>query len=220
MSSGIARRRASKAARRKKLLSERRKLAPAGTTSSLGGQMRGLAAAPLHSCLVQDGLFERGNGMVILTRKTGIGRLAVAGFLLDAYCLGVKDVVFRQADVSEIDAFVAALGEGAPLAPADPSYARKLLRDLVAYARSLGFEPHADYAALELLFGDISPDACDIGFRFGREGKPFYMPGPSETPAQIRRRIEHLRRRLGDDGFHFLVASDGEDDLSRLLPGE
>jgi len=47
----------------------------------------------------------------------------------------------------------------------------------------------------------VSADASDAVFRFGRDGKPFYIPGPSETASLIRRRIEQLQKYLGDDGF-------------------
>lgn len=223
MSSGIGRRKEAKAARRKKLLAERRKLAFVETPSSRAEQIRRLATAPLHACLVQTGLFEQGNGMVLLIRKTAGGRVALAAFLVDVYCLGVKDVVFRQDEIAEIEAFIETLEGAAPFEDADPSYARKLLRDAVAYARSLGFEPPKDYAALDLLFGDSRADACDVSFSFGHDGKPLYIPGASETRAQIRRRLAHLRRRLGDDSFDFLIDDDDggndEDADFDLSPG-
>src|SRR6266404_1914692 len=213
MSLGIARRRAAKAARRKKLLAERRALTQPERKSPLSERMQRLAVAPLDSCLMQDGLFERGNGVVILTRKTGFGSLAMAFFLLDVFCLGVKDTLFLEGDASEIDRYFAAVGETAPLVAVDPCYARKLLRDLVTYARTLGFVPHADYAALDLLFGDNSADGCDVTFCFGHDGKALYIPGPEDTPAQIRRRIEDPRRRRGDGAFDFLPLADDDDDL-------
>jgi hypothetical protein len=151
--------------------------------------------------------------MVILTRKTGLSRLAMSGFLVDVYCLGVKDAFFRQAEEAEIEEFVDALEETAPFEAADPSYARKLLHDAVAYARSFGLEPHADHAAAEPLFGDIDAGACEVQFQFGYEGKPLYVPGPTESPTQIRRRLDRLRRRLGDDGFQFSEIADASDAL-------
>ena len=120
------------------------------------------ASGAVHSCRVQSKLFENGFGMVILTRKTGRSTLAVAGFLLDVLCLGVKDVLFREAHEAEIETLLDDTQGGAPLEAVDPSYARKLLHEAVAYARSLGLEPHADYAAAEQLFGDIPADAGDV----------------------------------------------------------
>jgi len=216
MARSIAQKKGAKAARRKKLLAERRSTLPAETGSSLARQVRMVAGLPIHSCLVQDGLFERGNEMVMLIRGTGIVSLTLAAFLVDVYCLGVKDVVVHEGDEDEIEAMVAAMGYAAPLTPVEPAYARKLLRDVVAWARTLGIEPAADYAAADLLFGDVSADACDTVFTFGQNGKPVYMPDPSDTPARIRRQLEQLRRRLGPDGFDFVEMAGDEDDFAEF----
>jgi uncharacterized protein DUF1841 len=211
-------RRQAKAVRRKKLLAERRRLEVVGGKGTLAEDVRRAKAAPLHSCLVQSGLFENGFGMVALTRKTGAHTFALAAFLVDAFCLGVKDALFRELEEAELESFLDSLEATAPFEAVHPSYARKLLRDAAAYARSLGLEPHADYAALEPLFGDIDADACEEEFQFGFEGKPLYVPGPTESPTQIRRRIDRLRRQLGADGFDFdpiedvLDALEGDED--------
>jgi hypothetical protein len=49
----------------------------------------------------------------------------------------------------------------------------------------------------------VDASACDVAFRFGRDGKPFYLPGPTESPSLIRRRLEQLQRGLGEGGFDF-----------------
>ncbi|HKI14393.1 MAG TPA: hypothetical protein VKA12_05185, partial [Roseiarcus sp.] len=157
----------------------------ADSRGTLAEDVRRASAAPLHSCLLQSSLFECGVGMVILIRKIGPHRAVLAGFLVDAYCLGVKDAFFREIDEAEIETLFDGLETAAPFEAVDPSYARKLLRDAVAYGRSLGLEPHADYAAVEPLFGDVAADACEVQFEFGFEGKPLYVPGPTESPTQI-----------------------------------
>jgi hypothetical protein len=208
MSSAIERRRAAKAARRKMVVAMKRKLATAEASLPLAQRARLLARRPMHCCLLQEGLFERGNGMLVLARLREEGDLAVAVFFVDAHCLGVKDVVFRRMELSELEMFVEESAELAPLLPVDPAYGRKLLREAVAYARSIGFVPHRDYAAAEGLFGDVSADACETAFRFGRAGKPLYVPGPGETAAQIDRRIDRLEQRLGAEGFDVMVPRD------------
>jgi hypothetical protein len=205
-----AQRRAAKAARRKKVLAERRKVAMAEKQLPQAERMRRMAAAPIHSCLVNDALFEIGNGNLILVRKATDGRMAMAAFMLDVYCVGVKDVILRLDDAREVERIVAAFGDVQPLITIDPSRARKLLRDLVSWSRSIGLAPHPDYAGAELLFGDVSADACAEGFNFGMNGKPLLIRGPADTPARIRQRIDALRRKLGDDAF--VLADEIDDD--------
>jgi len=211
MSSRNAQRKHAKANHRKKVLEQRRRLEAKSVGGGLAGEVRRAAARPLHACLVQDSIFEEGMGMVFLSRKTGGRDLALSGFLVDAYCLGVKDAMFRELDEDEMQELFDAAGATAPLTPVDPAYARKLLRDAAAYVQSLGLEPHPDYAAAELLFGDVAADACDVVFEFGLEGRPFYVPGPGESPTQIRRRLDRLSRRLGDDGFDVGTPEDAID---------
>jgi hypothetical protein len=211
MPSNIAKRRAAKAARRKKVLAERRQ-ADVSVGSSKVEQVRRLAALPVDRCLLQTGLFETGMGMLILTRKLPTGGLAMANFLLDSYCLGVKGAFFKLTDRSEVDYMVKALEVQDPFREVELPYARKLLRDLVAYGRQNGFEPDRDFAAAELLFGDASADASDATFTFGLEGRPVYVPGPDEPPSKTRQRLETLRRHLGDDGFELMDALAEADD--------
>ena len=208
-----AQKRAAKAARRKRLLTERRKVAMAESQMSLATRMRRMAGAPIHSCLISEALLEIGKGYLVLARKAADGRTAMAVFLLDTYCVGVKDVILRVDEASGIERFLEALGEAQPMVAIESTRARKLLRDLVAWSRSSGMAPHPDYTAAEPLFGDVSADASDESFSFGKDGKPFLIPGPSDTPARIRTRIEALRRTVGDRGFEYMLEVESDDDL-------
>ncbi|HZZ63550.1 MAG TPA: hypothetical protein VFE63_20680, partial [Roseiarcus sp.] len=98
MGSRNSQRRQAKAIRRKNLLAERRRLGTADSGRTLDENVRRASGAPLHSCLLQNEIFETGVGMVILARKTGARGVALAGFLVDRYCLGVKDAMFREID--------------------------------------------------------------------------------------------------------------------------
>lgn len=212
MSNRHAQRRAAKAARRKKLLAERRKGAMAEKQLPRAERMRRMGAAPVHCCLVNEALFETGNGNLVIARKTADGRMGVAVFMLDVYCVGVKDVILRLDASSEIERVIAALGDIQPLTAIDAACARKLLRDLVAWSRSIGLAPHPDYAVAELLFGNIAADACTESFSFGRDGKPLLIPGPLDTRARVRQRINALRGKLGEDGFDFMTLDEADDD--------
>jgi hypothetical protein len=206
MATNIALKRAKKANRRKTVLADKRKAE--AHDPALSARVVSAALAPIRHCLVQDGLFERGIGTLVLARGTGHS-LAAGLFLVDVCCLGIKEAFFRNVDAHQLGLYLGGTASGAPFAQVDPSYARKLLRETARWAESIGFPPHRDFAVVERLFGDVDPDASDATFAFGREGKPFYMPGPSEPSALVRRRMVQLRNRFGPEGFHYLIGIEG-----------
>ncbi len=203
-SNAAARKRAEKAARRKKQLAERRKVEMAGSRARDRARMRRLGMAPIYQCLLQkQSLADEGVGILIFARKPAAGTVALSSFMLDSYCLGVKNAYFIERDLAEADWIIDSMIETAPAIPVEPGYARKLLHELVAWSRSLGIEPHEDYAEAEALFGDVSTEGQVIEFPFGLEGKPVLVPGPEDTPAQLRRWSERLTLAVGADGFEW-----------------
>jgi len=162
-----------------------------------------IRAAPFGRVLVSRTIAEAGLGYVVVTRKLETGGLAAGVILLDAYCLGVKDAFFRVVSATELLDLMRRSGQ--TFEDASPSYACKLVRDAIAYARALGFEPHADYADTVPVFAGADPDACDTVFTFGKDGKPFYCSSPGQSMESARAVIAHLTARLGKDGFHYLI---------------
>jgi hypothetical protein len=169
--------------------------------TTLPARVRRAADLPIQHCLLSDRLFEMGAGTLVLARGRTPDYLTIGIFFLDLFCLGISDAAFAETDGGEFEMRMEAM----PSAPVVPAYGRKLVRDLAAWADSIGFPPHRDFAAVERLFGDVRPGTCDVAFRFGREGKPFYISSLSESPSQMRRRLEQLQQRLGSDGFDYLV---------------
>jgi hypothetical protein len=202
--SNLAARRAAKANRRKAIVAQKRKAEAAGGTP--GGQVVRAAMLPIRHCLCSENLFEIGMGTLVVVRGSTIGPFVAGTFLLDTFCLGVKDVMVRAMDGAQLEALLDKLNEATPLVPVDPGYARKLLRDLTRWSASLGFQPHRDFTAIERLFGNVDPQSCNVTFKFGMDGKPLYMSGPTESPSVVRRRVEQLREQLGPDGFDYMVA--------------
>ncbi len=205
MAPNIAHRRAAKTVRRKKLLASRRAAEPV----SLAERVRRLATGQLRCCLMQQ---EAGIKSVFLARETHTGEIALAAFLVDAFALGIKDVFFSVMQPSEFEAFLSAAQDAAPAVPVDPSYARKLVRNAAAYAATLGLRPPRQFVSIERLFGDVRAEDCAETFVFGRDGKPFYVIGPTETARQVANRLQHLADQLGPEGFDVVIPEeDGND---------
>jgi hypothetical protein len=191
---------ARKTAKRKKALAAKRAEIP-----GQGSRIAFAADKPLHECLIPRVLYDQGIGNVVISRKMPNGNIAAAFFLVDIYCLGVKNCFFTIIPpgvyAQRIDHLVQK--EGAEHAV--PACAVKLIKDAVSYAESLGFQPHRDYSSVKRFLGSIDPAACPKEFEFGKDGKPLYISGPNETQQDSEKIIATLSEKLGPDGFHYLV---------------
>ncbi len=55
------------------------------------------------------------------------------------------------------------------------------------------------------IFGNIAAGACPVKYTYGKDGKPYYINGPYESPADIQRIINTLTKKCGADGFHTML---------------
>lgn len=169
---------------------------------------------PIYECLVPDGLFEIGIGNLIVSRKAQNDNIAVSVFVVDVFCLGVKNVLFRV--LSEVDyenklkSSLMASHEGQAFESIHPACAKKLLEGAVTYAEKLGFSCHPDYKNAKDIFGDIDSSSCSVKYTYGKDGKPFYIRGPNETVIKAKKIVNQLHQRCGEGGFDYLVMLDEE----------
>ena len=129
------------------------------------------------------------------------GRLAIANFLVDTYCLGVKNAYWNIISEWEFDKLKRKLHRLGTLQPVAPEYFAKLVFDAVDYAQAIGFVPHPDYRHAKLLLAGVDPTQCTETFTFGKDGKPFYVNGPHDSPE----RIKVIMHKVNLAGGHFLV---------------
>jgi hypothetical protein len=155
-------------------------------------------------------LFDSGCGYLVVSRFKADGRVECGFFLLDMFCLGVKDAGFHcfysMADYQE--SLLDRLFPDEDPVRMTPAAARKLAEDAVSYARGLGFSPGADYKKASRVFGGMTAAECDEEFMFGKDGKPFYIQGPSDSPARVERILRVLEARCGEGGYHYIIAAD------------
>lgn len=144
---------------------------------------------------------EGGLVAVLIARRHRYDKVSVCGYLVDVYCLGVKDALGpRIMDQRDLVAFrghyFGMFPGGSVCAPLE--CAQQLVSGGVEYARRLGFEPHADFATAAGHLGSTD-GRCDI--EFGLNGTPFYVQGPYDDARYV---INRLDRTVGRDGYHFI----------------
>src|SRR3954453_1508300 len=149
---------------------------------------------------------EAGSGLVgvLVAREAGRNRVSVCAWLVDVYCLGVKNdlgpTVTYRADLPQtVRNFFAVFGTRPVAAPLE--LAQQLVLGSVDYARSLGFEPaaEADFADTQ---GHLGPWEGPSAIQFGRDGKPFFISGPNDNPTRI---LRQLGLAVGAGNFDYMI---------------
>lgn len=162
---------------------------------------------PLHGCWIMKGWQETGITPVIVARLQDNDRIMFGVYMVDYYCLGIKNA-YTRVDYSR-NRFERELPKLCAEAPTSCSVelAHELIYGALEYAEKLGFEPHPNFYGQKV---DQILDPADAhprtnGVIFGKDGKPLYVSGPYDTEIKSRSVVNTLMRTCGPGNFDYLV---------------
>lgn len=168
---------------------------------------------PLLGCWTIEEWQESGIAPVIIARQQDDGKVLFANYLVDLYCLGVKDVVVDEnVPKRRFERLLQKMCMQAPEA-LEVELAHEIVYGAIDYARKYGFEPHPDFTRLHADQVLDPPDAHPRTHtvEFGQDGKPTYISGPNENQYQSRRILQTLERTAGEGNFHYIIGFDDAD---------
>ena len=194
-----------RAARQKAKRAEKRFYQFQSSTIDPAVRLQGVEHWPAIGAYAGSALWANGIGHLAIARQETESRIAVGVFLVDVYCLGVKDAFWKSGSHADLDRLIARLGETQNVIAIAPACLVKIVKGAVEYAQSFGFPAHPDYRHAARLLEGIDPSLCPKDFSFGRDGKPLYIQGPNESPARAKAIMERVR----EAGGHFLVRVSG-----------
>ncbi|MBD2208050.1 DNA-binding response regulator [Calothrix sp. FACHB-1219] len=145
---------------------------------------------------------ERGLGLVVIARVTRHNQITLCSYLLDVWCLGIKDTIPpRTLDRREFQEFVQVLFEPFSGKPQEVTLeiAQGMIFSACSYALSLGFQPHKDFEKSRSHIGNWDGT---VRIECGRNGKPCYVSGPYDNSKKI---VETLKKSRGDGNFEFMI---------------
>jgi hypothetical protein len=194
-----------KVAKQKAKRAEKRSYMMQRTSTDPAVRLRNAEKWPVVEALVARDLWKEGMGQLVIARQEGEGRVIFAVYLVDVYCLGVKNAFWHAGTLEDLKDLVRKMETSQAMSPISPAGLVKIVKGAVEYAQSLGFRPHPDFRHAAMLMEGIDPATFPQEFTFGRDGKPFYIQGPNESLAQARA----IMQRINDAGGHWLVALPG-----------
>lgn len=203
-------------------------LRPAEVTAEIRKQAQQLAAergatatlAPLEACWINTNVYEcllnpdaklskrerkeldSGITTVAVVRKPRHNQYLISCYLVDYWCLGVKDAMkprkVRERDYEEA---IRRLYEAYEFDYQQISLeqAQAVVFSALDYAEKLGFQPHADFAVAKEQLGDRMDY---LAVECGRNGQPCFFVGPYDDQDKI---METLRNSVGEGNFDYVT---------------
>ena len=159
---------------------------------------------PFGECLINDNWQEHGMATILVSRKMPSNKFIVGMFNVDVFCIGVKNTLFKfgldNKEMEDVKAIMAAqTGSFSEIAVND---LHNIIYGSIDFAEDLGFGPHVDFSVTEYI---LDPQYLDDGIdniEFGKDGKPFYIAGPSDNVNKI---LQVLHNNVGEGNFDFMV---------------
>jgi hypothetical protein len=147
---------------------------------------------------------NNGLGLVVIAREGRYNKITFCSYLLDVWCLGVKDAMppraVDRAKFKDVAHKLFSLFSGEPQ-EVPLEVAQGMIFSACEYSESLGFQPHTDFEKSRSHIGEWNGT---IRIQCGRDGKPFYVNGPHDDPKKV---METLKKSSGEGNFDFMIGS-------------
>jgi hypothetical protein len=149
-------------------------------------------------------LTDKIQGLIVVTvvRQPNYNHLSFCTYLVDYWCLGVKNAlgprkINTERYTSMLEETYLPFAQGYQQITLEQAQA--IVFSAIEYAEHLGFHPHRDFEASQPFLGDWDGRQR---LECGRNGQPCYFCGPYDNQQRI---LETLEKNVGKGNFDFMV---------------
>ncbi|MDE6043014.1 MAG: hypothetical protein K2G07_05650 [Muribaculaceae bacterium] len=170
---------------------------------------------PVGKCYITSHWKEAGKSNIIVTRLRPNGNMVAGVFLVDTFCLGVKDAFyFVNLEPDRLESYLIQFREGPGIEEISYNEAHNIIYGAVAYAQDAGIKPDKSFDIAQYILDEDTHDIPLIEYEFGRDGKPCLIVGQDRKEMPY---MHILRANLGDN-FDFEMPS-GHEAFDEDVPG-
>lgn len=165
---------------------------------------------------------EEGMAHVIVTRVRPSGNLVMAAFLVDTFCLGVKDAGYHENMVpSDFEGYLNNYKRGMGLEEISYNEAHNIIYGAMAFAEEGGIKPVKEFDPAGYILEEDTDDIPLIEYDFGKNGKHFLIVNSDRKEMPY---YHILKKNLGDN-FEYVMPYGNDDEEGpeydgKLLPPE
>lgn len=165
---------------------------------------------PIEKCYIAPPDWqESGMAHVIVTRIRPSGNLVMGTFLVDTFCLGVKDAGYHEnMTPSNFEEYRNNYKKGMGLEEISYNEAHNIIYGAMAFAEEGGIKPAKEFDPAGYILEEDTDDIPLIEYDFGKNGKHFLVVNPDRKEMPY---YQILKKNLGDD-FEYVMPYGDEDE--------
>lgn len=179
---------------------------------------------PIGKCYIgPPDWLESGMAHVIVTRLRPNGNLVMASFLVDTFCLGVKDAGYHENITPyDFEKYLDNYKNGMGLEEISYNEAHNIIYGAMAFAEEGGIKPSKEFDPAGYILQEDTDDTPLIEYDFGKNGKHFLVVNPDRKEMPY---YHTLKKNLGDDFEYIMPYGDDapdayeDDEESSLFSG-
>ncbi|MBR5982564.1 MAG: DUF1186 domain-containing protein [Bacteroidales bacterium] len=162
----------------------------------------------IGKCYISNEIEQCGEGDIIVTREHTGGKISMGIYLVDIFCLGVKDsFYYLRHDEYELKQIISGIGD---MRECSYEEAHNWIYGAIAFAEEAGIEPHKSFRLTQFMLEEDSDEIPLIEYEFGRDGKHCLI---CNNQNEMNKYLPVLKKNLGDD-FDYILPADGADDYN------
>ena len=184
-------------------MAKKKKTAKRQTFLSPEQYVRGKARTlEIGDCFINENHDEFGLAHIVVTRLHKGGRKTIGSYMVDTYCLGVKDAFYRvRMEDYEYENYINALEKEFPLKKISYNEAHNLIYGAIEFAYEAGIAPCKDFALAKYILEEDTEAIPLIEYEYGKDGKHLLVVRSRE---EADRYLPALSANLGSD-FNYII---------------
>lgn len=169
---------------------------------------------PLGKCFINESWYDMGKGSLIISRNHPDGKVTCGFYLVDLFCLGIKDSFYLyNISVKEFENVLDEMCEKEDLLEIEYPLAHNIIYRSMDFADLYAFKPHNSFQLTKFILEDDTDKVEFINVPFGIDNKPAVVVSEDDPKLET---INHLKKLVGENNFIVMDESEFESEESLI----
>lgn len=164
-------------------------------------RMRSVKIAQCY--MTSEAGWDEGEGYVVVIREHTGGKKSFAVYLVDRWCVGVKDTFFNvRVGDDVVEDMLSRMNRFGTMDMVSYEQAHNMVWGAVAFAEEAGIKPCKDFAVSQYYLEEDTDDVPLIEYDYGLDGKYYLV---AKDNLELSKYLQPMRKNLAEGDYEYVV---------------